>query len=182
MPIKESHPLKNKITRWLQKYKHKLFNQALGTVLNYHPDVRRSNLVRYAEDELRRAGYFNQTGLYGDMLGHAVMRQVKMFALEGHSGMSGSIARSAADRVIAFNPLTDLTGDDSEWNEVGPGVFQNRRLSSIFKQDGQAYRIDGKVFREPDGGSYTSRDSRVFIDFPWSYSEPEIVNVEKMRR
>jgi hypothetical protein len=36
-------------------------------------------------------------------------------------------------RLIAGKPLSPLTGVDDEWMEVGDGVFQNIRCSSVFK-------------------------------------------------
>ena len=170
-----------RVRRAAARFRYRLYDTALNFVLDRHPTVRSSKLVRYAESELRLAGYFNKAGFYGDMLGHAILRQVKLFAAEGHSGMSASVAANTAKHVIMFRPLTPLTGEDSEWIEVGAGVFQNRRCSSIFKENGQAYRSDGKVFREPSGVSYTGRDSRVAVAFPWAYSDPEIVDVEAGR-
>ncbi len=73
-----------------------------------------------------------------------------------------------------------FTGEkDDEWNEED-GFFQNKRCSRVLKneKDGQAYDIRGKVFVEPDGVSYTSRDSRVDIEFPY-VPKTEYVNVEK---
>lgn len=68
---------------------------------------------------------------------------------------------------MAFGPLSPLTGEDSEWNEIGEGRFQNRRSSRVFKdEDGRAYDIEGRVFRD-GAGCYTSRDSRVYVEFPY---------------
>jgi hypothetical protein len=69
--------------------------------------------------------------------------------------------------VAAFEPLTPLTGGDEEWVEVTPGCLQNKRCSHVFKENGQAYDIQGKVFREASGSTYTSGDSRVPVTFPY---------------
>ncbi|MFY0633640.1 MAG: hypothetical protein JXQ91_07505 [Vannielia sp.] len=138
---------------------------------------RKCNIAAYAEDELRRAGWFDEDAFYGDMMGKAVMRQARLFSIEGHSGMSASVAMNIVKSVCMFKPLTPLTGEDDEWNEVGDGVFQNRRMSSVFKESGEAYWIDGKVFREPNGATYTSSESRTPVTFPWTPTEPEIVDV-----
>lgn len=46
-------------------------------------------------------------------------------------------------RCIAGKPLSPLTGADSEWMEVGEGMWQNVRCSSVFKDaTGHAYDID----------------------------------------
>ena len=41
-----------------------------------------SNLVDYAERELKLAGLFDKDADYGGMLGHAVLKMVKLFAEE----------------------------------------------------------------------------------------------------
>ncbi len=137
-----------------------------------------SNLVTFAEGELRRieAG----DSLYGDMLPQAVMRMVRLLSAEGHSGMSASVASSIASRLMAFKPLSPLTGEPDEWNEVTDGLFQNRRYSAVFKKDGRAYNIEGRVFREPSGACYTSGGSRVDVSFPYEVPErPEYVDVDE---
>lgn len=131
----------------------------------------------YARSELERAGWFDKDGLYGDMMGHAVLKMIRDFAEEGHSGMSASIAVGLFRKLANWEPLTPLTGDDDEWTEVHDGMFQNKRCSRVFKgRDGRAYDIDARVFRDPDGVTYTSRDSRVYVTFPYTPST-EIVDV-----
>lgn len=126
------------------------------------------SLVEFARSELEIAGLFDKDGDYGGMLGAAVLKMVEQFADEGHSGMSAGMAIALFKKVASFEPLTPLTGSDDEWNEVGPGVFQNRRCSRVFKENGQAYDIDGIVWRDPDGMTFTNRDSRVPVTFPYT--------------
>ena len=60
---------------------------------------------------------------------------------------SGGAVYFAADvlrRLISGQPLSPLTGTDSEWMEVGPGVWQNVRCGTVFKEHGRAYDIDVK--------------------------------------
>ena len=52
-------------------------------------------------------------------------------------------------RVVDFKPLSPLTGEDDEWNEVAGGIFQNNRYGSIFKRDGKAHWNDGVVVCYP---------------------------------
>ncbi|MFA6134695.1 MAG: hypothetical protein WC869_11835 [Phycisphaerae bacterium] len=126
------------------------------------------NLVRHAEEELRRAGLFDADSDYGGMMGPAVLNMVRQFSDEGHSGYSAGLAIAAFKKVAAFEPLTPLTGDDSEWVEYEPGQFQNRRCSHVFKTADGAYDIDGRIFREPDGACFTNGDSRVPVTFPYT--------------
>lgn len=152
----------------------------IDTVLDLMVDE--SNFISYAQKELEKAGLFDKDSDYGGMLGESTMRLIKMFSIEGHSGLSASIQRNIFDRLANYNPLSPLTGEDDEWNEVGTDVYQNKRCSHIFKEgkDGPAYDSEGKVFRDKDGYTYQSRDSRVFITFPYNVpSKPEIVDVEE---
>ena len=118
-----------------------------------------------------------------------VMKLLKVFADEGHSGSTAPYAVNMFKKLAMFEPLVPLTGEDWEWNEVSEGVFQNKRCGRVFKQadrfDGQAYDLDGRVFYEwnerdldPDEegypgkrrykSHYTSRDSMVPITFPYT--------------
>ncbi len=125
------------------------------------------NLTDHAKMELESAGLFKADSDYGGMVGEAVLELIKVFAAQGHSGFSAGLTTSAFDRLARYQPLTPLTGEDSEWNEVGNSIFQNRRCSHVFKENGQAYDIDGRVFREPSGATFTSFDSRVPVTFPY---------------
>ena len=130
-----------------------------------------SNLMRYAERELRLAGYFDKDGPYGGMFGPAVLKMVEIFSQEGHSGGSAPIAIGLFERVANFEPLAPLTGEANEWVEVEAGkTWQNNRCSHVFKDaiDGEAYDSTGRIFRLPDGVAVLRRDSRVPITFPYT--------------
>jgi hypothetical protein len=131
-----------------------------------------SNLVSFARDELTRAGFFDQDADYGGLLGHAVMKMMEVFSEEEHSGASAALAVSLFEKLARFQPLTPLTGDADEWNEVGVQngrpLFQNRRCGSVFKEGDEAYDIDGRVFREPSGACFTNKDSRAPVTFPYT--------------
>ena len=101
---------------------------------------------------------------------------LEAFSDEGHSGSSAPYTVSLFRKLAMFEPIGPLTGDDSEWMEVSEGMLQNRRCSHVFKENGEAYDIDGKVFEEPDGSRFTSRDSRVSVTFPYTPAT-EIVKV-----
>lgn len=141
------------------------------------------SLKSYAESELDRVLGSDE---YDQEIRKSVLEIIGIFEEQGHSGFSASYAISALTKLMKFEPLTPLTGEDSEWNEVGNGVFQNRRLSRVFKNtsDNRAYDIDGIVFYEwmedEDGRKfksyYTCKDSKVFIEFPY---EPKTIYVER---
>ena len=90
------------------------------------------------------------------------------FEKAGHSGFSANYAANILNKLLRYEPVLPLTGNDDEWQEVGDGVFQNLRCPRVFKENGQAYDIEGKVFKEPSGACFTNEKSRVEITFPYT--------------
>ncbi len=93
---------------------------------------------------------------------------LEAFSGEGHSGTSAPYTIGLFKKLAMFEPLGPLTGADSEWIEVSDNLFQNVRASHVFKENGEAYDINGKVFEQPDGVQFTSIDSRVPVTFPYT--------------
>lgn len=126
------------------------------------------NLLAHAERELPPDDGDEMQALMNTQLKDLIL----VFSTHGHSGFSAGYAISALEKLLRFKPLRPLTGEPDEWNEVSDGVFQNNRCSHVFKQadrfNGQAYDLDGKVFREPSGACFTSKDSMVPITFPYT--------------
>lgn len=102
---------------------------------------------------------------------------IRVFSTQGHSGFSASYCRQMLALLLDFKPLSPITGDASEWVQVGEDMWQNNRCSHVFKdaEDGQAYDSQGVVFKEPSGSCYTGKGSRVFITFPYT---PKIIYVD----
>ena len=126
-----------------------------------------SSLIDHAKREIAVVGDLG----YDGMIEEAVLQLLQVFADQGHSGFSASLTTDLFSRLARYEPLAPLTGEDSEWNEVTGGTFQNNRCSHVFKQadrfDGQAYDLNGKVFRQPDGACYTGNGSMAPITFPY---------------
>lgn len=96
---------------------------------------------------------------------------VEVFAKQGHSGFTAEYCIPIIEKLLKQSFITPLTGSDDEWSEVSPGLFQNIRESSIFKDaenfDGRPYYINGKAFSNDNGKTYfTNGDSAVVIEFP----------------
>ena len=121
------------------------------------------NLIQYAKTELKLGGFFDkgEDGLYDGEIGPAVMELIKVFAEQGHSGMSASIVRNLFNKLANYKPLGPITGKDDEWadealsNDVP--YYQNRRLSSVFKEgkNSTAYYLDAIVFKDQEGHTFT---------------------------
>ena len=137
-----------------------------------------SNMTTHAERELDIIGMKDEEGMNGMMRKH-ILHMIEEFAAEGHSGFSASYAIQCLEKLLRFEPLSPLMGTDDEWTDVaeynGSPMWQNKRCSRVFKDETGAYDIDGKVFwswytdenGEKFKSHYTSRDSRVYVTFPY---------------
>lgn len=134
-----------------------------------------SNLVEHALREFKASGY-DPVAVCADgpdkWIQQNVIELLEVFGKQGHSGFSAPHCIAMFEKLANFEPLGPLTGREEEWTEVGPSVFQNKRCSHVFKQpdrfEGQAYDIEAKIFRDPDGGCYQNADSASPIIFPYT--------------
>lgn len=95
-----------------------------------------------------------------------ILALVKKFGESGQSGGSapytaGAISK-AVKKLCLQEPICDITGIEEEWNDVsescgGEKLFQNNRLSSVFKEgeNGKPYYLDAIVFKGQNGGCFT---------------------------
>lgn len=88
-----------------------------------------SNLVAHARHELELIGEEPDTV-------EGYLKVIQAFADMGHSGGSAAVAIPVVNRLLQFENLTPLTDDPADWIEVGPSVWQNRRNSRMFSEDG----------------------------------------------
>ncbi|MDD3906431.1 MAG: hypothetical protein PHS46_07935 [Candidatus Omnitrophica bacterium] len=131
----------------------------------------------YAKDELERAKYFD--GGMNQVMAEDVLELIKVFGEQGHSGFTAPFCIRLFSRLASHKPIGPLTGEDDEWVWVADGVQQNKRLYSVFKEGGRAYRSDGKVFRDPNGTTWTNSKSRVDVTFPYEVCDPIIVDLDE---
>lgn len=185
-PVEELHPLLHDEVISARSDRAMAMTEIAADAADGEDD---GNLVKFARHELQLLR-IKANILPGDRLGNEmqdmmekhIIRMVREFSREGHSGSSAPYAIGLLEKLLMFKPLLPLTGEDNEWNEVGDGKFQNRRCSHVFKnsKDGQAYDSEGRIFREPGGACFTSNESRVYITFPYT-PEREVVDVELER-
>lgn len=130
-----------------------------------------SNIISFARKELEIA-FGDDPDEYDKMLSDSVLKLLKQMDKEGHSGFSAAMTSNLFNKLSRFEPLTPLTGEDSEWTKLDYDdeiKYQNKRCSHVFKRgDGTAYDSNAYVFIDADGCSYTSSDSRKDITFPYT--------------
>ena len=109
--------------------------------------------MRWAYDEIQRAGLFDEDSDYGGMIGTELMAMVRTFSGAGHSGVSAAYVTHIFGLLVARKALTPITTDPDEWMDVsemsGREMWQSRRQSSLFSQDGGRtyYDIDEQPSR-----------------------------------
>lgn len=101
-----------------------------------------------------------------------ILKLVDKFGKSGQSGFSAPYYSSAITNTLKslldFKPITDVTGDESEWNDVKNGMFQNKRISALFyddsKENSVPYYLNAVVFQgEEQHYAFTSGHG-VYID------------------
>ena len=162
--------LKAKVNELIYKFKQFLFKKALGLIVS-----KDSNSIAHAKRELVAIGYDLDDKEEGPnkWIMENLFELLAVFSTQGHSGSSAPYCISMFKKLASFEPLSPLTGEDVEWNDVSMygdnPLWQNNRASNVFKnKNGQAYDVQGKVFREPDGCTYTGSESTVNIEFPYT--------------
>jgi hypothetical protein len=109
------------------------------------------DLITHAQNELDAIGMTidSPDEMNREMRKH-ILRLVMEFSNEGHSGFSASYAVSILEKLLRYQPLAPLSGNDEEWVNVaeqsGKPLWQNKRASHVFREgDDYAYDIQGKV-------------------------------------
>ncbi|QFR59812.1 hypothetical protein VOWphi5012_028 [Vibrio phage phi50-12] len=135
------------------------------------------SLVNHAINEMNIAWPENEP--MQDAIKENILELIKVFSEQGHSGSSAPYVLEYFNKLARFEPINPLTGEDDEWADRGNGLFQNIRCSEVFKngKNGQAYWINGNIFRNQDGVTFTSNNSSVPVTFPWVRPESNIVDV-----
>jgi hypothetical protein len=130
-----------------------------------------SDLINFAKKELDIIGMKeDDSEISNRAMREHILKMVEVFSDEGHSGFSANYAAAILQKLLKFEPLSPLTGEDSEWNLISEKekLYQNKRCSYVFRENGKAYDINGKVFIDKNGSSFVSRDSRVDVAFPYT--------------
>lgn len=137
------------------------------------------SLIEHAKKELKSIGMLDSDDEMNTMMAENILQLIQTFADQGHSGFSAPYCINLFNKLANFKPLGPLTGEDSEWHDVGERsgytLYQNNRCGSVFKDVNGAYNIDGKVFwewwRDEDGTAhktyYTSKGCSVPVTFPY---------------
>lgn len=130
-----------------------------------------SNITAFAKAELDRLAVSTPDAVILPFKPE-ILALCEAFGRSGQSGGSAPYTAGALSLAIKnltlFKPVAPLTGEDSEWNNVSDligsdPVFQNNRLSSVFKEgDGKPYFLDAIIWKGPE--DYDTFTGRVYMD------------------
>lgn len=170
-------PFRFRWSRWKSNLSHKLTQRALDLVVYLNRD---SNYIKHTKREVPE--WFAEEGP-NRWIADGTVELLAVLSHQGHSGGSIGFAIGFFKAMANFEPWGPLTGAESEWTDAFSldGTLQNIRCSHVFKdKDGQAYDIEGRIFRDPSGSCYTNYDSRVPVTFPYT-PKREYVDVEEAK-
>lgn len=133
------------------------------------------NLIEHAEYELNKILNTCEEGEdYNTQkaMNDAILSVVKIFSDQQFSGFTAGYAINALNKLLSFKPISVLTGEDDEWVEIGDEnnkpLYQNRRCSTVFKNNEYAYDIEGRTFSIDEGRTwFINKDSKQIIKFPY---------------
>lgn len=127
-----------------------------------------NNSMSFAEKELRLLSETHEDPENRPLVEEFAMEIIALCKKFGNSGQSGGSApyvagaiSHAIGKLLLFQPIAPLTGEDDEWTDCGitdNDLFQNKRCGSVFKvkDDGRAYYLDAIVFEGQSGSRFTS--------------------------
>ena len=106
---------KCKIKELIYKFKYFLFRKTLGLVVS-----KDSNSIAHAKRELVAIGYDLNDKEEGPnkWIMENLFELLAVFSTQGHSGSSAPHCISMFKKLASFEPLSPLTGEDDEWNDV----------------------------------------------------------------
>ena len=146
--------------------------------LKYYLNNCKSNNIQRAINEFKYAGWIDDNYDFKDEMQEKICLNVLdilyLISKQNHSGFSFNYLYNLLKTILDDDTLTELTGKSGEWIKINNNetiLFQNKRCSRIFREihdDGtvEDYFIDGKIFIDPDGDSYTSKESVIPVKFP----------------
>lgn len=99
-------------------------------------------MIEHAKRELELLKKYNEVpnSKYDEWIDKNILQLIKVFAGQGHSGVSAEIVLDAFYRLAKRETLTPITNNPEEWCNVsgtmGAPYWQNNRDSRMLSRDG----------------------------------------------
>ena len=157
--------------------------------------IEKSYTASYAKRELEILLETRSDAIIRDFVPE-IIALCEAFGNSGQSGGSAPYTASALSQAVKKlclqMPIAPLTGKDDEWSGSLSGekeVFQNNRLSSVFKENGKSHYLDAITWKTQKGSTWHGKaktqsgeeiTSRQYIkSFPFKPQEFTIDVIEK---
>ena len=101
--------------------------------------MKKSNLEIHAIRELELAGMFDKDADYNGALAKQIVKIVRLFSSQEHSGGSAQITISILEKLLRFKTLTPLTSEKDEWIKIENSkdkLWQSKRNPKFFSING----------------------------------------------
>lgn len=102
---------------------------------DFNKIIKNSGLCQKAIREFELAGYINSDDEMSKLMVNQVLETLAVFSSHNDSGFSAGIELKLFDILAHYKILTPLTFKDNEWNKISKDLWQNNRISSIFKDN-----------------------------------------------
>jgi len=132
------------------------------------------SFVEHATSEFNRLGWLNGEDEMQKQICENVIEILEVLSSQHHSGSTLPYLMGVLEDCVSFKPIAPLTGEDSEWNEIdecitgGKKMWQNKRCSSVLKNEESVWDVNGITFIDKHGIGWTNSDSCVPVQFPYT--------------
>lgn len=135
---------------------------------DFNKIIKNSTLCQKAIREFELAGYINSNDEMSKLMVNQVLETLAVFSSHDNSGFSAGIELKLFDILAHYKILTPLTFKDNEWDKIDKDLWQNNRITSIFKDNtgkihynnaycykiNRSYSYETKKWREGNGICY----------------------------
>lgn len=123
--------------------------------------IKNSTLCKKALKELELAGYINSNDEMSRLMATQVLETLAVFSSHDNSGFSANIELNLFDILAHYKILTPLTFKDNEWDKIDKYLWQNNRITSIFKDDtGKIHYNDAYCYKINKSYLYETKKCR----------------------
>ena len=132
---------------------------------DFNKIIKNSALCQKAIKEFELARYINSDDEMSKLMVNQVLETLAVFSSHNNSGFSAGIELKLFDILAHYKILTPLTFKGNEWDKINKDLWQNNRITSIFKDNtgkirynnaycykiNRSYSYETKKWREGNG-------------------------------
>lgn len=101
-------------------------------------------MIEHAKNELK------QIGLYEHKIGKSVLQLIETFTKQKNSKKETEKIKLLFNKLVDFQQLSEITGEETEWLEISKNTYQNKKLKTLFKQKDKSYFVNAIIWETQD--------------------------------